>query len=238
MKFISFACLALSLAACASENVATDDVSTQDDALATAASCGANYGKAQLKYELAVQAAKAINADRVCETVSHPTRSSLMTEATHESVESLLSEAVATCSYFGGVYKSSPWAKPARDALRSSLVSRVLDGSVNGKTFAGLQNQLAGVRMYGPKPGIMHIFTVEFAANGKLNFVSYDWDNGQNIRSAGTYVVRPGARPQIDIKQGRSTTTYNIVNTGAGLIDFVPVRGGDTISTNSDPCSA
>lgn len=237
------ASLALSAVAC-SANVdggngddATLEESEADIVSAQKDGCGAKYTPALRKYELAVIAAKAVKARKVCEPVSNP-KDRAEVEATQEAVGELLQEAVGTCSAFRDVYKNSPYAAPARDVLATSLLGDVVSGAVDTKTFAGLEKALVGKKMYGPKPGIMNLFDVTFEANGKATFSAYDWDKEADVKTQATWTAKTiGGKTEVTITQDGKTTKYT-PKLEYGHVVLAPVGEGSPISTSSDPCSA
>ena len=156
----AFASLALASIACTAAVETTDAPIDESEADITSASkqgCGASYTPALRKYELAVYAAKAIKAKKVCEPVENPKDKSSV-DATHEAVGELLQESVAACPAFRDVYKTSPYAAPARDVLAQSLLGEVVSGALDTKTFSGLDKALVGKTMFGPKPGVANLF--------------------------------------------------------------------------------
>ncbi|HRG96331.1 MAG TPA: hypothetical protein PLR99_08790 [Polyangiaceae bacterium] len=199
-------------------------------------SCGAKYTPALRKYELAVIAAKSVRAKKVCDSVTNP-KDGQSTEATDEAVGELLQEAVATCAAFRDVYKTSPYAAPAREVLADSVLGDVVSGALDTKGFTNLEKVLPGKTMFGPKPGIANLFEVSFAAGGKATFRSFDFETGALVSSSATWSVRVGAKVEVTITRGASVTVYTPV-LEAGHVVLVPAGEGSRISTSSDPCSA
>lgn len=247
----SLACLSFAAAGCASEEAppaaAPDqaaETGAEDDLTSSAnKSCGAAYTPALRKYELAVQAAKKYNAGGSCEEVTHSKDKSLTTTVTQEDIGGLILEAIGECGAFRDVYTKSPYAAPARQALGDSLISKVADGSLDTKSFRGLAKALPGTTLYGPKPGVMLMFTVDFRADGKATFRSYDWDLEKEVSSEATYVVSEGDKPTLTITDaGGTTTTYTPRFDSEGYYSTIVFSGPDEntspISTSSDPCSA
>jgi len=232
ISLTAFACAAPSAepAGAPAEELEDDIVSGQKQ------SCGANYTPALRKYELAVIAAKAVRAKDVCNSVTNP-KDNASTDATHESVGELLQQAIATCGAFRDVYNTSPYAAPAREVLADSLLGNVAAGTLDTKTFAGLDKAIVGKKMWGPKPGVAHMFDVTFGAAGKATFQSYDFDKGDFVSTSATYSVKAGANPEITIVSGGVSTVYT-PRFESGHVVFVPKGEGHPISTSSDPCSA
>lgn len=199
-------------------------------------SCGARYTPALRKYELAVIAAKAVRARKVCEPVTNP-KDKQSVDATEEAVGELLQEAVETCAAFREVYTKSPYAAPAREVLADSLLGDVVSGAVDGKTFAGLDKALVGKTMFGPKPGVANLFEVSFAAGGKATFKRYDWDKGDLVSTPATWSVKTGSKVEVSITEAGKTTVYTPKLEGRHVI-LAPAGEGHPISTSSDPCSA
>lgn len=239
LVFAAFASLALASVACTAAVETTDapvDESEADITSASKQSCGASYTPALRKYELAVYAAKAIKAKKVCEPVTNPKDKSSV-DATHEAVGELLQEAVATCPAFRDVYKTSPYAAPAREVLAPSLLGDVVSGALDTKTFAGLDKALVGKTMFGPKPGVANLFDVTFAAGGKATFRSFDFEKGDFVTTSATWSVKAGAKPEVTIVSGGKTTVYT-PKLEAGHVILAPTGDAHPISTSSDPCSA
>ncbi len=212
------------------------DESEADIVSSQKASCGASYTPALRQYELAVIAAKAVRARKVCEPVTNP-KDKQSVDATDEAVGELLLDAVAKCAAFREVYTKSPYAAPAREVLADSLLGDAVSGALDTKTFAGLDKALAGKTMFGPKPGVANLFEVSFAAGGKATFARYDWDKGAMVSSAATWSVKTGAKVEVSITEAGKTTVYTPKLENKHVV-LVPAGEGHPISTSSDPCSA
>lgn len=240
--------VAFSATACATESVSTSgedgvgtatDLEASGDELAAAAkSCGAKYKPAQQKYELAVATAKAMLARDVCGETTHPVNKSMVATNTTEDVEGLLVAAINECSYFRTVLNTSPFAKPARTVLAKSAMRGIIDGTVNPKTFAGLQAKLAGATIYGPKPGVVHTVVVSFLPGNRAVFSHPNFDTGTPDKTEYQYRVTPGSAPQIRFYNNDGELNYRIQHVkGSSEIKFI--SNGDTVlSSFSDPCSA
>lgn len=244
MKKLLLGSALLFVTACASESSSSVDDAIADpevDELSATQSCGANYKPALQKYELAVYTSKAILASGTCgEDVVHPKNKSLYAASIREEVEALILDSISQCSYFRQVYKTSVYAKPLRTVMTDSALRGLVDGSVNPSTMVGLEAALVGATMYGPKPGVMHLFTVNFKAGNVATFNSPNEETLKNEASNATYRVITGAKPQIEFTQGGLKSVYGIVyEPGSSLIEFAPVSSDDVqISSYSDPCSA
>ncbi len=239
-----FACVG-----CASDDApaATPDQAAEtgaEDDLTSSAnkSCGAAYTPALRKYELAVQAAKKYNAGGACEDITHSKDKTLTSTVTQEDIGNLALQAIGECGAFRDVYTKSPYAAPLRQALADTLIAKVADGSLDTKTFRGLGNALPGTKMWGPKPGVMHMFAVRFAEGGKATFTTYDWDLEKEVSTEATYVVTEGAKTTITItdKDGKATVYTPRFDTEyySEIVFVGPDENTQPISTNSDPCSA
>lgn len=237
-----------SLAGCASDEPApapeqAAETGAEDDLTSSAnKSCGAAYTPALRKYELAVQASKKFNAGGACDDITHSKDKSLTTTVTQEDIGNLTLQAIAECGAFRDVYTKSPYAAPLRQALADSLIAKVADGSLDTKTFRGLGKALPGTKMWGPKPGVAHLFSVTFGEGGKVTFSSYDWDLEKEVSTEATYAVSEGDATTITItdKDGKATVyTPRFDAEYYSEIVFVgPDENTQPISTNSDPCSA
>jgi hypothetical protein len=224
----------------ADELSVVDDSEVDVNAQAVTASCGANYTPALRKYELAVLVAKSVVARRICESVRNP-RDGKYYEASPELVGELMQQSIRTCVAFRAVYKHSPYAEPARQALKNSLLSEVITGRLDTKVFAALQGALIGKKLFGVKPGVANVSQVTFRANGVVDFEMWNPQTGKMelIDGTGWSVQKQGNRlvVRIDIVDG---STFYVPTYDGNHVKLVPVPANPNLvlSTSSEPCSA
>lgn len=243
MRFLVFAALSAVAVASTACSAAVEpgaeptiDESEADVTSGQRTSCGASYTPALRKYELAVIAAKSVRAKKICDAVKNP-KDGQTVEATDEAVGELLQQAVAGCAAFRDVYKTSPYAAPAREVLADSVLGDVVSGALDTKGFTNLDKSLPGKTMFGPKPGVANLFEVTFAAGGKATFRSFDFETGAFVSTNATWTVRDAAKTEVLITRGGVVTVYT-PTLESGHVVLVPAGEGHRISTSSDPCSA
>lgn len=234
-SFAATACI-LSLVACAGTEPSSTDAASSDQA-ATAAepSCGASYGPANELYKQAVALAKQHQVDACSASgLNENDEGAYLTTIARKA-----SQAVATCGAFSNVIKTSPWAAPIREELQGTLVLPLLTGDLQVKdasgktTFAGLDQALVGVTLWGPAPGAYgNAKKIELGANGAAKISVLEWPDGANMpewhTADATYTIGAvrGDAIGITIVQGATTAEFELEAAdwdGAPDFEFQPV---------------
>jgi hypothetical protein len=137
---------AFSLTACASSASESPDAAANDSNVAAAAStCSSTaYNAALASYKKAVASARSRLANGACSSDD-----AYITDIVRDA-----NAAVTTCASFHAVIDKSPWAKPVRDVLADNLALPSLTGKLTTGSWAGLDDALVGVTMWGPAPGV------------------------------------------------------------------------------------
>lgn len=246
MKTISFAVLALSLAACATETVDEPVVATDSSALG-AYLCGAqNTADALSYYTQAVALAKLVRNNSGKECMRNPASPSA-SDPTLKNIANLMDRAIETCEQL----QTTVWSQtaptagvaPVRRALAYSPISKLYDGAVNAEEFTAIED-MAGTVMYGPLASGTRQAAVKitFGSGGSavVNTLTTVVNPRTKARtqtyvvSSASYSVASGEFATIDIEQNGVNTTYSIGKSG-GEIVFVADSGRTLSSVNPAP---
>lgn len=234
-----------SVAACAApsgEEAAGDDAAASEDAVvadAKRACSAAAYDTAFAHYKSAVDRAKLRARGETCD------------EGTLYDITNEAGKATAACADFEKVIATSQWAAPVRNALRGNAALPILTGKIRVKDaagkvlFSGLKEQLAGVTVFGPAPGVYgNMSKLTFAANGAGTLARLEISDDGNARWREASIkwslgnVR-GSTIELTIVEGTTRTVYDLsVTTGSPGIDLRPRGAGDPFSSLPSECEA
>ncbi len=233
-----FVTLALALPlltnACSSSDGSPSDDAAANDANVAAASSTCThdaYAAGLASYKKAVASAGSRLSKGVCES----------DDGYLADIVASASASVASCSAFHGVIATSPWARPLRDALAGNLALPELTGKLTTSSWAGLDDALVGVTLFGPAPGVYgNMSKLELHAGGEVvvsKLVVDDAGKASWTSSKATWKV--GARAvggAIAIDVAGASYLLSEDPRSPGIFTLQPTAGGDAFSSIPSEC--
>lgn len=210
------------------------------------------YDQAFAHYKRAVDGAKVHLRGDICDV-----------GATEFEIASALGAAVATCGKFEEIIKTSQWAAPARDALKTNVALSLVDGTIHVKdaagktTWTGLAAGLEGKTLWGPAPGAYgNISKLEMRGAGEATYSRLTLDDNDGMprwnSSPARYALgAPKADGSVDVTVtvGGASTVYELRLQAPGgdypldphvpLLDLKPkAADGEALSNMPSECEA